>query len=182
MNRKFAYIPTIALALMLAAPLQAGDDKDRTVGQVIDDMSIAARTKTALAADPVTDAIKIDLEVDRDTVQLNGFVDTEEERARAEEIARSIKGVTVVKNNLRLQPHDRTTGEYVDDKILIAEVKAALAEDPVAHALTIDIESDHGVISLGGHVDTEAEREAAIDAAEQVAGVVKVIDNLDVRS
>jgi hyperosmotically inducible protein len=182
MNRKFAHVSTIALTLMLAAPLHAGEDKDRTAGQVIDDMSIAARTKTALAADPVTDAIKIDLEVDRDTVQLNGWVDTEEERARAEEVARSIKGVASVKNNLKLQPHDRTAGEYVDDKVLIAEVKAALADDPVAQALTIDIESDHGVISLGGHVDSDAEREAALNAAKKVAGVVKVIDNLDVRS
>jgi hyperosmotically inducible protein len=70
----------------------------------------------------------------------------------------------------------------VDDKVLIVQVKTALADDPVAHALEIDIEADHGVISLGGHVDTEAEREAAINAARQVAGVVDVIDNIDVRS
>jgi osmotically-inducible protein OsmY len=61
-------------------------------------------------------------------------------------------------------------------------VKAALAEDPVAHTLKIDVEVDHGVVSLGGHVDTEAEREAALNAAKKVAGVVAVINNLDVRS
>lgn len=177
--KNYTRISAFTLALLLAAPLYAGE---RTVGQVVDDMSIAARTKTALAADPVTDAIKIDVEVDKDKVQLNGFVDTEAERTRAGEIARSIEGVALVKNNLRLQPHDRTTGEYVDDKLLIAEVKTALAEDPVAHTLKIDIEADHGVISLGGHVDTEAERKAAVTAARQVAGVVDVIDNIDVRS
>ena len=168
-----------ALMLLLAAPLYAGE---RTAGQFVDDMSIAARTKTALAADPVTDAIKIDVEVDKSTVQLNGFVDTESERTRAGEIVRSIEGVAMVENNLELQPHDRTAGEYVDDKVLIVEVKTALAEDPVAHTLKIDVEADHGVISLGGHVDTEAERNAAINAARQVAGVVEVINNIDVRS
>lgn len=177
--KNYTRISAFTLALLLAAPLYAGE---RTVGQVVDDMSIAARTKTALAADPVTDAIKIDVEVDKDTVQLNGFVDTEAERTRAGEIARSIEGVTMVENNLKLQPHDRTAGEYVDDKVLIAQVKTALADDPVAHALKIDIEADHGVISLGGHVDTEAERNAAVNAARQVAGVVDVIDNLDIRS
>jgi hyperosmotically inducible protein len=145
-------------------------------------MTIAAKTKTALAADPVTDAIDIDLEVDQARVQLNGFVDSEQERARAGEIARSIEGVAVVENNLKLQPHDRSAGEYVDDKALIVKVKTALAEDSVTQALVIDVEADHGVISLGGHVDSEAEREAAINAARQVAGVVDVIDNLDVRS
>lgn len=182
MRKILAFTTVMVLTLLLAAPLYAGGDKERTAGQAIDDMSIAARTKTALAADPVTDAIKIDLEVDRDKVQLNGFVDTEEERSRAEEIARSIDGVAAVENNLKLQPHDRTAGEYIDDKALTAEVKAALAEDPVADALAIDVEVDHGVVSLGGYVDTDAQREAALEAAERVAGVVKVIDNLDVRS
>jgi hypothetical protein len=37
-----------------------------------------------LAGDPVTDAIKIDIEVDKDMVQLNGFVDTEAERSGLE--------------------------------------------------------------------------------------------------
>ena len=178
--KDYIRVSAIALALLMAAPLYAGEE--RSFGQVVDDMSIAARTKAALAADPVTDAIKIDVEVDKDAVQLNGFVDTEEERNRAGEVARSIEGVARVENNLRLQPHDRTAGEYVDDKVLIAKVKTALAEDPVAHTLKIDIEADHGVISLGGHVDTEAERKAAMDAAEQVAGVIDVINNIDVRS
>jgi len=149
---------------------------------VIDDMSIATRTKAALAADGVTDAIKIDVEVDRDVVQLNGFVDTEEERQQAERIAANIEGVAEVKNNLELQPHDRSTGEYIDDKMLVAKVKTALADDPKVESLTIDIESDHGVVSLGGHVDTDVERQAALNSAAKVAGVVRVIDNLDVRS
>lgn len=182
MKTKLAGILIVAFMIGLALPAQAGEDHERTAGQVIDDMSIAARTKTALAADPVTDAIDIDVEVDKDRVQLNGFVDTEAERTRAGEIAMSVKGVASVKNNLKLQPHDRTVGEYVDDKVLVAEVKAALADDPVAHALVIDVEVDHGVVSLGGHVDTEAERAAALNAAKQVAGVTEVIDNLDVRS
>jgi len=180
MNTKLAY--ALSVALMASISLPAAFAGDRTAGEVVDDMSIAAQTKTKLAADPVTDAIKIDVEVDKSHVQLNGFVDSMQERTRAEEIVRSIDGVASVDNNLQLQPRDRTAGEYVDDKVLVADVKAALAEDPVAKALEIDIEADQGVISLGGHVGSAAEREAAYKAAIQVAGVVKVINNLDVRS
>ena len=176
----------LSAASMLAAamPLAAGDNdsKERTAGQVVDDMTIAARLKTAFAADPVTDAIDIDIEVDKDNVQLNGFVDSEAERERAEQIAMNTKGVASVKNNLELQPHDRTASEYGSDKLLVTKVKAALADDPVAHALKIDVEVDHGVVSLGGHVDSDAERNAALLAAQGVDGVTKVIDNLDVRS
>lgn len=162
----------------------ANDDeaKERSAGEFVDDMSIAGRLKAALAADPLTDAHDIDIEVDKNNVQLNGFVDTDEERERAGEIAMNLEGVATVKNNLELQPHDRSAGEYIDDKLLISAVKAALAEDPVAHSLKIDVEADHGVISLGGHVDSAAEKEAALVAAANVEGVVRVIDNLDVRS
>lgn len=182
MNRKLVLAISAALMTFTAIPLHAGDDGERTAGQVIDDISVAGKTKAQLAADPITDAINIDVEVDKDMVQLNGFVDSAEERNRAGEIARSVKGVASVKNNLQIQPRDRTAGEYVDDKVLVADVKAALANDPVAHALKIDIEADRGVISLGGHVDSQAEREAAFDAARKVAGVTQVINNLDVRS
>jgi hyperosmotically inducible protein len=196
MNTKLAYALSIALLASISLPLSSlmanettadevestDTDEARTAGEVVDDMSIAAQTKAALAADPTTDAVDVDIEVDKANVQLNGFVDTEAERVRAEEIARGVGGVASVTNNLQIQPRDRTAGEYVDDKVLIAEVKAALAEDPVAHALEIDIEADQGVVSLGGHVGTTEEREAAYRAATQVAGVVKVINNLDVRS
>lgn len=189
MNRKNCITVLVATSMMAVAPLYAGDDmddvdehKERTAGQVIDDMSIAARAKAALAADPDTDAIKVDLEVDKDRVQINGFVDSEAERARVEEVVMSIEGVASVKNNLRIQPHDRTAGQYIDDKMLVGQVKAALADDPVAHSLKIDVEVDHGVVSLGGHVGTEAEKTAALNAASRVEGVVEVVDNLDVRS
>lgn len=167
-----------------AAPVMAGDTdtKERTAGQVVDDMSIAARLKTALATDSLTDAIDIDIEVDKDQVQLNGWVDSEAERDRAGEIAMNTKGVASVSNNLEIQPHDRTASEYGSDKLLVSKVKAALAEDPVAHSLKIDVEVDHGVVSLGGHVDTESERSAALFAARSVDGVKEVIDNLDLRS
>ncbi|WP_191621227.1 BON domain-containing protein [Marinihelvus fidelis] len=192
MNRKPIYIVMSAvLATTLSLPLAANESEardmaeeraDRTAGQVVDDLSIAARTKAALAADEVTDAINIDVEVDRDSVQLNGFVDSEAERERAETIAMNIDGVTEVVNNLEIQPADRSAGEYLDDKLLVSKVKAALVDNPEVEALTIDVEADHGVISLGGHVDTDEERDAAMAAANQVAGVVDVIDNIEVRS
>jgi len=184
MLRKLVFALSAVSMLAASMPLFAGDDnsKERSAGQVIDDMTIAARLKAAFAADPVTDAVDIDIEVDKDMVQLNGFVDTEAESERAEQIAMSTKGVASVKNNLELQPHDRTASEYGSDKLLVTKVKAALADDPVAHSLKIDVEVDHGVVSLGGFVDSDAERNAALLAAQGVKGVSKVIDNLDVRS
>jgi hyperosmotically inducible protein len=171
----------VAVISVGTMPAFADDPAERTVGQVADDMSIAARTKAALATDPITDAVDIDIEVDHDEVQLNGFVDSVAARDRAGEIALSIEGVTSVANNLEVQAGDRTAGQYVDDKALTASVKAALAEDETAHSLKIDVEVNNGAVSLGGHVDSEAERKAAENATAQVDGVKRVINNLEVR-
>lgn len=176
---------TAATAMPLAADMDremAEDSADRTPGQVIDDMTIAGKLKAELAADPITDAMDIDIEVDRDRVQLNGFVKSDEARERAEELALAINGVESVTNNLEISEGERRTGEYIDDKTLTAKVKAALAKNDFAKSYTIDVEANRGIVSLGGHVDTEQQLEMAEKAAESVEGVRDVINNLEVRA
>lgn len=173
----------LSLALVLTAVVGcAGTDQKRSTGEVMDDSSIAARTKSSLLADPLTDGLKIDVEVDRSQVQLNGFVDSQAQINRAGEIARSIEGVVSVQNNLQVSDGGtRTTGEYIDDKTLHARVKTALANDPVVHSMKIDVEVNRGEVSLGGYVDSAAARDTAVEITRRVEGVVKVYNNLTVR-
>lgn len=187
-NRKPLTIAVTAmLSAALALPVAAGDyDKDRddrmdrSAGEVIDDMSIAARLKAELAADPTTDAMDIDIEVDRDQVQLNGFVDSEEAIERAEEIAMNLEGVKSVENNLEVGD-DYRTGQYLDDRTIQARLKTALAENDMTEARNIDIEVNDGIVSLGGHLDTQKQIDAAEKVARQVEGVRDVRNNLAVR-
>jgi len=173
----------LSLALIgLAVGACSASAEHRSAGEVVDDTSIATRTKTALLADSATDGLKIDVEVDRDKVQLNGFVDSQAQVDRAGEIARSISGVVSVENNLKVSDGGtRRVGEYIDDKALSVSVKSALANDALAPASEIDVEVNRGVVSLGGYVDSSAQRDAAIAAAKGVKGVERVIDNLTVR-
>lgn len=173
----------LSLTLVLTAAVGcAASGQNRSTGEVMDDTSVAARTKSALLADDVTDGLNIDVEVDRNRVQLNGFVNSQAQIDRAGEIARSISGATSVDNNLQVSDGgDRMTGEYVDDKALQARVKSALANDPVAPSMKIDVEVNRGEVSLGGFVDSIAERDAAIAMVRRVDGVVKVVDSLTVR-
>jgi hyperosmotically inducible protein len=174
----------LSLALVcLALGACAASGSHRSTGQMVDDTTIAARTKTALLADSTTDGLNIDVEVDRDKVQLNGFVDSQAQVNRAGEIARSISGVASVENNLQVsEGGSRRTGEYFDDKVLSSNVKAALANDALAPASEIDVEVNRGIVSLGGFVDSSAERDAAAAAAKGVKGVQKVNNNLEVRA
>ena len=181
MNMKQVWILSLALVLTAVVGCAATDEK-RSTGEVMDDSAIAARTKSALLADPVTDGLNIDVEVDRSQVQLNGFVDSQAQINRAGEIARSVSGVETVQNNLQVSDGGkRTTGEYIDDNVLQARVKAALANDPVVHSMKVDVEVNRGEVSLGGYVDSAAQRDTAVEITRRVEGVVKVYNNLTVR-
>lgn len=181
MNIKQVLILSLAFVLIAVGGC-AASGKSRSTGEVMDDTSISARTKSALLADAGTDGLNIDVEVDRNQVQLNGFVDSQAQVDRAGEVARSVSGVESVENNLQVSNGgDRMAGEYIDDKSLQARVKAALADDSAVHSMKVDVEVNRGEVSLGGYVDSDAARDAAVATARRVAGVTKVFNNLTVR-
>ena len=77
-----------------------------TVGESFDDSVLTVRVKAALVAEPSTKARQISVETLHGVVQLSGFVDSGEERAKAGSVARGITGVTDVHNDLAIsQPH-----------------------------------------------------------------------------
>lgn len=159
----------------------ASDGTQRSTGQYIDDKTIATKTKTALLADKVTDGLDINVAVDRQVVQLSGFVNSDAQVKRASEIARRVAGVKSVKNSLQVQTGDRSAGEYLDDNVILTKVKAALAGDKTASVVDVEVEVKRGVVSLGGYVNSKAARDAAIDVASKVKDVKKVVDNMTIR-
>jgi hyperosmotically inducible periplasmic protein len=94
----------IVLAAGTLAAACAATDTQRSTGQYVDDTALTARVKTALAEDPVAKAHQIDVEVNRGVVQLNGFVDSSEQRSKATVVARGIDGVREVRNQIDLKP------------------------------------------------------------------------------
>lgn len=77
---------------------------NRSTGAFIDDSAITAKVKGAFVQDDVVKAIDVKVDTYNGTVQLSGFVETAEQRARAEQIARGIAGVRDVANNIQLTP------------------------------------------------------------------------------
>lgn len=91
----------IALMLVLAlAGCQALTGK--TAGQNIDDATITASVKSTLVADKVSNLTRVDVDTNDGVVHLNGTVESAEQRLRAEELARRVKGVKNVINNLQV--------------------------------------------------------------------------------
>lgn len=69
-------------------------------GQFVDDSVITAKVKAALLKDPVVSALAVSVETRKGTVVLSGFVDSDSQLRRAQEIAAGVQGVLTVKNAL----------------------------------------------------------------------------------
>jgi hyperosmotically inducible protein len=73
---------------------------------------------------------------------------------------------------------EKTPGQTVDDSALATSVKAKLVEDKGVPSTAINIEVSKGRVQLGGFLESDAEKTAAIAAAKSVSGVTKVHDGL----
>jgi hyperosmotically inducible protein len=73
---------------------------------------------------------------------------------------------------------DKTAGQQIDDTAISASVKAKLIETKGVPSTAINVEVSGGRVSLGGFVETHAEKEAAIAAAKSVSNVAHVYDGL----
>jgi hyperosmotically inducible periplasmic protein len=71
-----------------------------TVGAYVDDATITTRVKAKFAEDKTVSAMAISVETLKGTVQLSGFARSIDEKLAAERIARSVSGVTEVKNDI----------------------------------------------------------------------------------
>lgn len=81
----------------------ASTDKSAGTGEYIDDKIITAKVKAALIADPTVKASEINVETFKGDVQLSGFVAEPNDAQKAVQIARGVKGVTSVKNDVRVK-------------------------------------------------------------------------------
>ena len=72
-------------------------------GEYIDDTVITTKVKAAILNEPTLKSAEINVETFKGVVQLSGFVNSQADIATAASVARGIKGVTSVKNDMRLK-------------------------------------------------------------------------------
>jgi osmotically-inducible protein OsmY len=72
-------------------------------GEYIDDSVITAKVKASIFNEPTLKSTEINVETFKGEVQLSGFIRDPGDAGKAAEIARGIKGVVSVKNDLRVK-------------------------------------------------------------------------------
>ena len=75
----------------------------RSAGELLDDGVLTSRVNGALADSELGKALDVNVESNRGTVLLSGFLDNEEQRQEAVEIARRVDGVVKVINGINLK-------------------------------------------------------------------------------
>ncbi|WLI90449.1 BON domain-containing protein [Massilia sp. R2A-15] len=100
--RRFA---TMLFAASLVATLAgcASTPTKEGTGEYIDDAAITLKVKASIFNEPTLKATEINVETFKGDVQLSGFVAQPEDAQKAANIARGVKGVVSVKNDIRVK-------------------------------------------------------------------------------
>ncbi len=91
-------------ALLLTATGCAVTRGQETVGAYVDDTGITTLIKSRFIENKQVDAAAISVETLNGTVMLSGFAKSSTERMTAENIARGVSGVRLVKNEIAVRP------------------------------------------------------------------------------
>jgi osmotically-inducible protein OsmY len=98
-NRRLAAAGVLLVALAGCAATSTRE----SAGEYFDDTSITTRVKTELLAHKDVSAAAVNVETFKGRVQLSGFVKTPQQRSKAGELARAVKGVNEVVNDIQLR-------------------------------------------------------------------------------
>jgi len=95
-------------ALFLAVTLVsvvgcASTSKQEGTGEYVDDAVITTKVKAAIFNEPTLKSAEINVETFKGVVQMSGFVNSQSDINKAVELARSVKGVASVKNDMRVK-------------------------------------------------------------------------------
>ena len=105
MKRNRIAIAAIACALSVGALSGCAVSRGQsTVGEYIDDSAITASVKARFVDSREVAATAISVETLNGTVLLSGFAKSTSERSAAERIAREVKGVRTVRNEIVVRP------------------------------------------------------------------------------
>ena len=97
------WLSMLMLAVFVAFGAGCHSTTGQSFGQNWDDSGITGTVKRKLAADTTSTLTRVSVTTVNGNVSLTGVVPTAADRARAEDIARSVNGVTQVTNNLQTE-------------------------------------------------------------------------------
>ncbi len=166
----------MCLIVLCAASFAQAESKKPQMG----DSWVTAKTKIALFADQRVRGREINVETKSGVVMLRGKVDSDEAKAAAAELAKSVDGASSVKNELQVVPRAARAAVAEKDEVLTHRVSRELKKDK--HLRSVGVQVHDGVVSLNGKVDTLPNSAMASWKAWRVDGVWAVRNDITVNN
>jgi hyperosmotically inducible protein len=157
------------------------------IGHELRDAKVSTSVRAALSLNRTLRTSSIDVGAEDGVVTLDGRVEGEEERARAEALAAAVPGVTRVVNQIQVSAAQapapgRTLGETLEDQTVEMRVGLALSLDRELRGSDITVHAYRREVTLGGEVGSQAQRERAVQTARDTTSVAGVADQIRVRA
>ncbi|GFD82436.1 transporter [Tenacibaculum sp. KUL118] len=186
---------SMIVATTLTTAACAGDmDTDNKWEKGAKDAWIDGKAEATLLFNGNLDSFDINTDVKDGNVVLTGKVDNSVDKKLAEELVANIDGVMSVDNKLTIvsdndmesdvsddmeETVDEGTSELTDAKIATV-IKTRLLMDTDISGFDIDVDVENGVVMLTGDVDSDAERDLAVEIAKNASDVKEVKSELRV--
>lgn len=177
-------IKMLAKMVLVGAVLTGGSAALAADNQA--DWTTTLNVKLVLLEKLGTDSLHVDVDTDAGALTLKGTVDKRETRELAETVAKSVKNVKSVKNDILLEASEANpnkvgvaAGEVEaewKDAVLSTKIRLALVDKMGADGMKIGTEIADGVATLEFDKDfTKALRQQATTLVKGVEGVTKVV-------
>jgi hyperosmotically inducible periplasmic protein len=159
-----------------------------SVKESTQDATTTSRVRTALLLSKRVSPFDIKVETIQAEVTLTGQVPSDEVKDVAGAIAQDTAGVKQVHNNLGINPtaernpETERLGERVADLEVKTVVGDALSKSPELKDKNIDVQVKNRTVTLGGALETAAQKYTAEQIAWQASGVQGVMNNISVTS
>jgi len=141
------------------------------------DAWIHMKVKTTLLFHKNVSGTGTDVEVRNGIVTLKGEADSKAQKELTTEYAKDIVGVKDVNNEMtvaKTQPQKRTVGEKIDDASITGQVKFALLTHRSTSAISTNVETKNGVVTLYGKAKNAAEKSLITKLVGDINGVERV--------
>jgi len=182
---KFTKILVLPLMVLIMMPA-FGDSKENSA---LNDAWLDGRLDTVILLNRHLNPFKIDTEVNNGVAVISGTVDSNVEKSLTTELAKGIKGITDVENNLQVSKNgskqpaesdDKNSNDLTDAAITTA-ISTKLLMNTDINSLNIDVDTDNKKVNLNGYVESDAERDLVEEIAKNTFDVEMVKNNLKVK-
>ncbi|PPR21198.1 MAG: Osmotically-inducible protein Y [Alphaproteobacteria bacterium MarineAlpha10_Bin2] len=151
--------------------------EERSIGNVVDDLTIRAELNQLFFEDNFDLLQSVSFSVIEGRVLLKGSVKTQEDRIRGLKLAWQASGVREVINEIQVTDQGGIVN-YARDTWISTQLKAEILFDMDILSINYNVETINGIIYVVGIAQDQAELDKVVDHARRIENVKQVVSHV----